>query len=55
MELVYNEETGVWEQRKEPYATIEVETDEVETEEDYKELIKAVEFYKKYKDMIQHD
>lgn len=50
MELVYNEETGVWEQRKEPYATIEAET-----EEDYNELIKAVEFYKKYKDMIQHD
>ena len=50
MELVYNEQTGCWEQRKEPYATIEVET-----EEDYNELIKAVEFYKKYKDVIQHD
>lgn len=45
MELVYNEQTGCWEQRKEPYATIEVET-----KEDYDELVKAVEFYKKHKE-----
>ena len=45
MDFVYNEETGCWEQRKEPYAVIELET-----EEDYNELVKAVEFYNKYKE-----
>lgn len=39
LELVYNDETGLWEENKEPFACIEVET-----EEDFKrlcELIKA--------------
>ena len=34
MEIRYNEETGLWEEKKEPYTTIEFE---FETKEDNKE------------------
>ena len=44
IELVYNEETGEWEERKEPFATIEVVT-----EEDF-QLIKAAIEEKKERD-----
>lgn len=50
MELVWNEDKQYFEAHKEPYAVIEVAT-----EEEYNELIKAVEFYNKYKDTIQDD
>lgn len=42
LELVYNEETQEWEQRKEPFITIEVET-----EEDFEFIGNAIAFYKK--------
>ena len=43
LELVYNEETGEWEQKPEPFITIEVET-----EEDVEFIGNAVAFYKKH-------
>lgn len=45
MELVYNEETKEWEQKKEPFITIEVET-----EEDFEFIGNAIAFYKKHMD-----
>ena len=50
LELVFNEESGVWEERPEPYITIEIET-----EEDFEYLKSAVEFYKnraKYAEIV---
>lgn len=38
MELIYNETTGEWEEKKEPYAVIECVT-----EEDYNKVIDAIE------------
>ena len=43
LELVYNEETREWEQKKEPFITIEVET-----EEDFEFIGNAIAFYKKH-------
>lgn len=43
LELVYNEETKEWEQKKEPFITIEVET-----EEDFEFIGSAIAFYKKH-------
>ena len=43
LELVYNEETKEWEQRPEPFITIECET-----EEDFEFIGTAVAFYKKH-------
>ena len=43
LELVYNEETKEWEQKKEPFITIEVET-----EEDFEFIGNAIAFYKKH-------
>ena len=45
LELVYNEETKEWEQKKEPFITIEVET-----EEDFEFIGNAIAFYKKHMD-----
>lgn len=42
LELAYNEETKEWEQKKEPFITIEVET-----EEDFEFIGNAIAFYKK--------
>ena len=42
MEFVYNEKTKMWEERKEPFAVLEIET-----EEDFNMIQKAVEQYKK--------
>lgn len=39
--LAYDPETGMWGEKKEPYATIECET-----EEDYNFLLNAMLFYK---------
>ena len=39
--LTYDEETGEWGEKKEPYAVIEVET-----EEDYNYIQAALKFYK---------
>ena len=46
--LAYNEESGAWEERKEPYITLEVET-----EEDYEHLKAAVEFYQKRDKLVE--
>ena len=43
LELVYNEETQEWEQKPEPFITIECET-----EEDFEFIGTAVAFYKKH-------
>lgn len=43
-ELVYNEETGVWERKPEAYMMLEIAT-----MEDFEELKAALEFYKKHK------
>lgn len=43
LELVYNEETKEWEQKPEPFITIECET-----EEDFKFIGNAIAFHKKY-------
>ena len=43
MDFIYNEETGTWDAKKEPFITIEVQT-----EEDYEFLKKAIEFYKEH-------
>ena len=43
LELVYNEETQEWEQKTEPFITIECET-----EEDFEFIGTAVAFYKKH-------
>jgi hypothetical protein len=43
MELVYNEETQEWQQKPEPFITIEVET-----EEDFEFIGNAIAFYKKH-------
>lgn len=43
LKLVYNEETEEWEQKKEPFITIEVET-----EEDFEFIGNAIAFYKKH-------
>ena len=43
--LVYNEKTGLWEKKKDPYITIEVET-----KKDFEELQKAWEFWNKHKE-----
>lgn len=40
IELVFNETTQKWEERKEPFITVEIET-----EEDYEFLKTAVEYY----------
>lgn len=40
LELVFNETTQMWEERTEPFITIEIET-----EEDYEFLKTAVEYY----------
>ena len=45
LELVYNEETETWEQKKEPFITIDVET-----EEDFEFIKNAVAFYQKHID-----
>lgn len=50
LRLVYNKETGMWEEHKEAYATIEVDT-----EEDYEYLLQAVEFYKKRDNLAEVD
>lgn len=43
MNLIYDEKTGTWGTKKEPFITIEVQT-----QEDYEFLKKAVEFYKEH-------
>jgi hypothetical protein len=43
LELVYNEETKEWEQKPEPFITIECET-----EEDFEFIGNAIAFYKKH-------
>lgn len=43
MELIYDEKTDTMYVKKEPFATIEVQT-----EEDYEFLEKAIEFYKEH-------
>ena len=43
LELIYNEETQEWQQRSEPFSTIEVET-----EEDFEFIGNAIAFYKKH-------
>lgn len=40
-EIVYNEETGKWEEPEEPFAVIECKT-----EEDFELIQKALKFYK---------
>lgn len=40
IDLIYNEETGVWEAKKEPYTMIEVAS-----KEDFEYLQKAIAFY----------
>ncbi len=47
-ETVYNEETGCWEEKEEPYMTIEIPT-----EDDYRLLMKKIEFYDKNHDTIE--
>lgn len=51
LELVFNEESGVWEERPEPYIRVEIET-----EEDFEHLKAAIEFYKnrdKYEEVVR--
>lgn len=43
LNLYYNEETGDWRIQEEPYATIEIAT-----EEDYNYIQKALKFYKEH-------
>lgn len=43
LELVYNEETQEWEEKPEPFITIECET-----EEDFEFIGNAIAFYKKH-------
>lgn len=43
MELIYNEDTGMWEEHKEPFAVVEFST-----EEDYNRFVDMVEFWKEY-------
>lgn len=43
MDIVYDEKTGKWGVKKEPYMTLEIET-----EEDWNFLQKAVAFYKEH-------
>jgi hypothetical protein len=43
LELVFNEEEGTWEERHKPYITVEIET-----EEDYALLQKAIDHYHKH-------
>lgn len=43
IELIYDEKAGTWGVKKEPFITIEVQT-----EEDYEFLKKAIEFYKEH-------
>lgn len=43
MELIYNEDTGMWEEHKEPFAVVEFST-----EEDYNRFVEMVEFWKEY-------
>ena len=40
-DIVYNEETGEWEKKEEPFAVIECKT-----EEDFEYIQKALKFYK---------
>ena len=40
-EIVYNEETGEWEKKEEPFAVIECKT-----EKDFEYIQKALKFYK---------
>lgn len=39
--LQYNRETGMWEERKEPFAVVELPT-----EEDYNRLVEMIDFWK---------
>jgi hypothetical protein len=51
LELVFNEESGVWEERPEPYIMVEIET-----EEEFEHLKAAIEFYKnrdKYEEVVR--
>lgn len=43
MDLIYDEKTGTWGAKKEPFITIEVQT-----EEDYELLKKAIKFYNEH-------
>ena len=43
MDLIYDEKTGTWGAKEEPLSTIEIQT-----EEDYEFLKKAIKFYKEY-------
>ena len=43
MELVYNEQTGMWEERKEPYCTLEFAT-----EEDWNFFLKMRDFWNEH-------
>lgn len=42
MDIIYNEKTKMWEKKKEPFIVLEIET-----EEDYNKLQKAVKQYQK--------
>lgn len=43
MNLIYDEKTGTWGTKKEPFITIEIQT-----EEDYEFLKKAIKFYREH-------
>ena len=43
MKIYYNEKTGEWEEKKEPYMTLEVET-----EEDWKHLQECVAYWNEH-------
>lgn len=43
MELVYNEKTKQWEKKKEPYAVIEIETEEA-----YNQFCEMIKFWKEH-------
>lgn len=43
MELIYNSSTGKWQKKKEPFITIDIET-----EEDYNKLCELIEFWNQH-------
>lgn len=48
-DIVYNKELDCWEERKEPYTTIEIAT-----EKDYELLMEKIKFYDQHQDKIEN-
>ena len=50
IKIYFDDETGQWTEKPEPYVTIEVAT-----AEEYEYIKKALQFYKKYNNKIKDD